>query len=67
MILGLKAGANVLMPNLTPPDVRKLYSIYDHKSSIKEEAAVTDGSLAKLVRSAGYRIVIDRGDVKSHS
>ena len=67
MILGLKAGANVLMPNLTPPDVRKLYSIYDNKSSIKEEATVTDGSLAKLVRSAGYRIVIDRGDVKSHS
>ncbi len=67
MILGLKAGANVLMPNLTPPDVRKLYSIYDNKSSIKEEATVTDGSLSELVRSAGYRIVIDRGDVKSHS
>jgi hypothetical protein len=55
------------MPNLTPPDVRKLYSIYDNKSSIKEEATVTDGSLSELVRSAGYRIVIDRGDVKSHS
>ena len=67
MILALKAGANVLMPNLTPPDVRKLYSIYDNKSSIKEEATVTDGSLSELVRSAGYRIVIDRGDVKSHS
>lgn len=67
MILGLKAGANVIMPDLTPPDVRKLYSIYDNKSSIKEEATVTDGSLSELVRSAGYRIVIDRGDVKSHS
>ncbi len=67
IILGLKAGANVLMPNLTPPDVRKLYSIYDNKSSIKEEASVTDGSLAKLVRSAGYGIVVDRGDVKALS
>ena len=66
-ILGLKAGANVLMPNLTPPDVRKLYSIYDNKSSIKEEASVTDGSLSKLVRSAGYEIVVDRGDVKAVS
>ena len=67
MILGLKAGANVIMPDLTPTAFGKHYSIYDHKSSIKEEAAVTDGSLSKLVRSAGYRIVIDRGDVKSHS
>ncbi|MEE3476470.1 MAG: [FeFe] hydrogenase H-cluster radical SAM maturase HydE [Candidatus Cryptobacteroides sp.] len=67
MILGLKAGANVIMPDLTPTAFGKHYSIYDHKSSIKEEATVTDGSLAKLVRSAGYRIVIDRGDVKSHS
>lgn len=67
LILGLKAGANVIMPNLTPSDIGRHYSIYNHKSSIKEEATVTDGSLAKLVRSAGYRIVIDRGDVKSHS
>ena len=65
MLLGLKAGANVIMPNLTPPELGKNYSIYDHKSSIKEEATVTDGSLAKLVQSAGYRIVIDRGDVKA--
>ena len=61
--LGLKAGANVIMPDLTPPELGKDYSIYDHKSSIKEEATVTDGSLAELVRSAGYRIVINRGDV----
>ena len=67
MILGLKAGANVIMPDLTPTAFGKHYSIYDHKSSIKEEATVTDGSLSELVRSAGYRIVIDRGDVKSHS
>ena len=67
MLLGLKAGANVIMPNLTPPELGKNYSIYDHKSSIKEEATVTDGSLAKLVQSAGYRIVIDRGDVKARA
>lgn len=67
LILGLKAGANVIMPDLTPPAFGKHYSIYDHKSSIKEEAAVTDGSLSELVHSAGYRIVVDRGDVKSHS
>lgn len=62
--LGLKAGANVLMPNLSPVDVRKKYNIYDNKICTGEEAAQCRGCLEKRVLSAGYRIVTDRGDVK---
>ena len=61
---GLKAGANVLMPNLSPVDVRKKYNIYDNKICTGEEAAQCRGCLERRVLSAGYRIVTDRGDVK---
>jgi biotin synthase len=37
--LGLKAGANVIMPNLSPKALRKLYSLYDGKAHTNEEAA----------------------------
>ncbi|MBR4569346.1 MAG: [Candidatus Riflebacteria bacterium] len=61
--LGLKAGANVVMPNLSPVNVRKYYDIYDNKICTGEEAAQCKGCLEKRVLSAGYRIVTDRGDV----
>lgn len=62
--LGLKAGANVLMPNLSPVNVRKYYDIYDNKICTGEEAAQCKGCLEKRVSAAGYRIVVDRGDVE---
>ena len=62
--LGLKAGANVLMPNLSPVNVRKFYDIYDNKICTGEEAAQCKGCLEKRVSAAGYRIVVDRGDVE---
>ncbi len=62
--LGLKAGANVLMPNLSPVDVRKKYNIYDNKICTGEEAAQCRNCLERRVLSAGYKIVTDRGDVK---
>ena len=61
--LGLKAGANVVMPNLSPVNVRKYYDIYDNKICTGEEAAQCKGCLERRVRAAGYRIVTDRGDV----
>ncbi len=61
--LGLKAGANVLMPNLSPVNVRKYYDIYENKICTGEEAAQCRVCLEKRVISAGYRIVTDRGDV----
>ena len=62
--LGLKAGANVVMPNLSPVGVRKLYDLYENKICTGEEAAQCRGCLEKRVEAAGYRIVTARGDVK---
>ena len=62
--LGLKAGANVVMPNLSPVSVRKLYSLYENKICTGEEAAQCRGCLERRVRTAGYRIVTAIGDVK---
>lgn len=60
--LGLKAGANVLMPNLSPKRVRKLYEIYDNKICTGSEAAACISCLKNRVRSAGYRIVTSVGN-----
>lgn len=64
---GLKAGANVLMPNLSPPGVRKQYELYDNKICTGEESAQCRSCLESRVQNAGYRIVTSRGDVKRTS
>ena len=61
--LGLQAGGNVVMPNLSPVEVRKLYELYENKICTGEEAAQCRGCLEARVRSVGYEIVTDRGDV----
>lgn len=62
--LGLKAGANVVMPNLSPVGVRELYSLYENKICTGEEAAQCRGCLEQRVRLAGYDIVTAIGNVK---
>lgn len=62
--LGLKAGANVVMPNLSPVRVRKLYELYENKICTGEEAAQCRGCLERRVERAGYNIVTAIGDVK---
>lgn len=62
--LGLKAGSNVMMPNLTPTDARKHYDLYDNKICMDEEAAKCRLCQEGRVRSVGYQIVSDRGDVR---
>ncbi|MBQ3329768.1 MAG: [Ruminococcus sp.] len=62
--LGLKAGGNVVMPNLSPVQVRDKYAIYDNKICTGEESAQCRGCLEKRIESAGYRAVTDRGDVR---
>ena len=61
---GLKAGANVIMPNLSPADCRDKYSIYNNKAATGLESAQGLENLKKTVAEAGYRIVTDIGDVK---
>lgn len=61
---GLKAGANVIMPNLSPTDVREKYALYDNKICTGEESAQCRDCLELRVKNAGYQIVTSRGDVK---
>lgn len=62
--MGLRAGGNVVMPNLSPVSVRKKYAIYDDKICTGEESAQCRGCLERRIESAGYRAVTDRGDVR---
>ena len=62
--LGLKAGANVVMPNLSPVAVRAKYKLYDNKICLGEESAQCRGCLERRVNAAGYRLVTARGDVR---
>lgn len=59
---GLRSGANVIMPNLSPVGVRKKYALYDNKICTGEEAAECRGCLERRVASAGFHIVSSRGD-----
>lgn len=59
---GIFAGANVVMPNLSPVTVRKKYSLYDNKICTGEEAAECIECLKGRVASTGRRLVTDRGD-----
>ena len=59
---GLNAGANVVMPNLSPVKNRKMYELYDNKICTGEEAAECRGCLGMRVEAAGYRLVEERGD-----
>lgn len=59
---GLLAGANVVMPNLSPVRVRKKYELYDNKICTGEESAQCKGCLNQRVESVGYHIVTARGD-----
>lgn len=61
---GLLSGANVVMPNLSPVAVRKKYELYADKICTGEEAAQCIGCLSRRIKSTGYEIVTDRGDVK---
>lgn len=60
--LGVLAGANVVMPNLSPQTHRKDYSLYDNKLSDGEEAAEGIQMLEKRMEAVGYHILTHRGD-----
>ena len=61
--MGILSGANVVMPNLSPPSVRKQYELYDNKICTGEESAECRSCLEKRIESIGYRIVSSRGDI----
>ena len=60
--LGILSGANVVMPNLSPTEVRKDYLLYDNKICTGDESAQCRRCLEQRMESIGYRIVTARGD-----
>jgi len=61
---GILAGANVVMPNLSPASVRKKYMLYNNKVSDGAESAQSKDTLIKRMASIGYEVVTNRGDIK---
>lgn len=61
---GMLAGANVVMPNLSPKDVRGKYELYDNKAHAGSEAAEGLAELARRMEAIGLRVVVDRGDAR---
>lgn len=59
---GIKAGANVVMPNLSPTDVRDKYALYDGKICTGDEAAECRGCIERRMNSIGFEIEENRGD-----
>lgn len=59
---GILAGANVLMPNLSPIKVREKYTLYDNKICTGEEAAECNQCLQERIKKIGYTIEKVRGD-----
>lgn len=59
---GIMAGANVVMPNLSPVGVRKKYELYNGKICTGEESAQCKDCLDRRMKSIGYRVVVSRGD-----
>ena len=62
--LGMKYGANVVMPNLSPTDVRSKYLLYNNKIATGEEAAESLSLLKASMADVGCSVVTDRGDWK---
>ena len=59
---GILAGANVVMPNLSPMEVRKKYLLYDNKAYTGDEAAEGLEKLKKSMEAIGYQVMVGRGD-----
>lgn len=59
---GILAGANVIMPNLSPKEVRGKYLLYNNKICTGEDASQCSLCMAGRMKSIGYETVITRGD-----
>lgn len=60
--MGIQAGANVVMPNLSPTSERKKYELYDNKICTGDESAQCRSCLNRRMQSIGYELVVSRGD-----
>lgn len=63
---GILAGANVIMPNLSPASERKKYELYNNKLCTDKEASENIEQLRQSISKIGYTIVTSRGDAKEY-
>ena len=59
---GIKAGGNVVMPNLSPTSVREKYALYDGKICTGDEAAECRMCIERRMKKFGYDVEVNRGD-----
>lgn len=64
--LGVLAGCNVVMPNLSPASVRKKYMLYNNKAGMENDAKKSIEVLRRQMDEIGYEVVIERGDFVKH-
>ena len=61
---GVLAGANVVMPNLSPVSVRRKYQLYDNKICIGDESGQCRHCLERRMESIQYHVVTDIGQIR---
>ncbi|MBQ5590634.1 MAG: [Clostridia bacterium] len=59
---GILAGANVIMPNLSPESAREKYTLYNGKKTSGSQDAGELEHLKHITEEIGYKIVFSRGD-----
>ena len=64
--LGLQRGANIVMPNMTPPFYRQMYEIYPGKACVTDDAFKCDSCMKSRILSIGREIGAGRGDSLNH-
>ncbi len=61
---GILAGANVVMPNISPEDARRRYLLYNRKVDAGADAVKSRLLLQEKIEAIGYEVVVGRGDYK---
>ncbi|MDM8142575.1 [FeFe] hydrogenase H-cluster radical SAM maturase HydE [Megamonas hypermegale] len=61
-VKGLEAGANVIMPNISPTNIRNLYTLYNNKKITGGESLEGINNLKGMLKQYGYEVIVGRGD-----
>ena len=62
--MGVRHGANVIMPNLSPENTRAQYALYEGKAGVRDDAVSGMADLTQRMDAIGHHVVVDRGDPK---
>ena len=62
--MGVLAGCNVVMPNISPMSVRRKYMLYDNKLNADTETEAAYEAVKNSMKAIGYEVVSERGDYK---